>query len=29
MTPLEGQPQVTAENGGTDDGQRRGPDPLR
>ena len=29
MTPLEGQPQVAAENGGTDDGQRRRPDPLR
>ena len=23
MTPLEGQPQVAAENGETDDGQRR------
>ena len=29
MTPLEGQPQVAAENGGTDDGQRGRPDPLR
>jgi hypothetical protein len=29
MTPLEGQPQVAAENGGTDGGQRRRPDPLR
>ena len=30
MTPLEGQPQVAAENGGgANDGQRRRPDPLR
>ena len=29
MTPLEGQPQVAAENGGTDDGQRGRTAPLR
>jgi fatty acid desaturase len=29
MTPLDGQPQITPETGGTEDDQRRRPDPLR